>query len=351
MYTDKKLRKVKRAALQLEKAGKVPPFVIPVDLLLAMLPMVCTATALLGYAPALFTPPQAPFMVGQPQPHSTSRAMPAPRMALIDPLRRRGEQSEDVVDNAFYNVAKNEDKIAVYRARAERINELEDAIEELSDEELVAKTAEFRKRLSAGASEDELLEEVFAVVREAAWRTLELRHYDVQLIGAMALHDGYLAQMGTGEGKTLVATCAVYLNALSGKGAMLVTANDYLARRDAETMGQVYAFLGLSVGLVQADTPTAQRAKAYNSDVTYVTNSEVGFDYLRDHLAMTPAETVLRDELNFCVVGMLPPPHPSPPRVSRTHARPQMSDLVCGFRLPVPQTRATRCLLTKLACR
>ena len=269
------------------------------SLALPAMPMAWTAAALLGYAPALFVPPQTPFAVSQQQPLATCRAAPAPRMALLDTLRRRGEQEEDVVDNAFYNSAKNEQKIAEYRTRVERINALEDDIEELSDEALAAKTVEFRKRLAAGASEDELLEEAFAVVREAAWRTLELRPYDVQVSGGMALHDGNLAQMGTGEGKTLVATRAVYLNALSGKGAMLVTANDYLARRDAETMGQVYTFLGLTVGLVQDSTPTAQRAKAYAADVTYVTNSELGFDYLRDHLAMTPAETVLRDELNF----------------------------------------------------
>lgn len=172
-------------------------------------------------------------------------------MALIDTLARRGVESETEVDNAFYSSEENAQRIAAYRTRVERINSLEDAIEELDDEALAAKTAEFRRRLVDGATEDELLEEAFAVVREAAWRTLELRHYDVQLIGGMALHEGFLAQMGTGEGKTLVATTAVYLNALSGKGALLVTANDYLARRDAETMGQVYSFLGLSVGLVQ----------------------------------------------------------------------------------------------------
>ena len=226
----------------------------------------------------------------------------AVRMALLDTLARRGEQKVFEDDNAFFNTAQNEERIAAYRARVERINGLEDAIEELPDEALAGKTAEFRRRLQDGEQEDDLLEEAFAVVREAAWRTLELRHYDVQLVGAMALHDGYLAQMGTGEGKTLVATCAVYLNALSGKGALLVTANDYLARRDAELMGQVYNFLGLRVGLVQQNQPTAQRKAAYDCDVTYVTNSEVGFDYLRDHLAMTPSDTVLRASLHFAVV-------------------------------------------------
>ena len=223
-------------------------------------------------------------------------------MALLDTLRRRGEQTGEVIESDFYKEAVNEERVKAYRERVERINALEDAIELRTDEELKASTDGFRKRLANGESEDAMLEEAFAVVREAAWRTLELRHYDVQLLGAMALNDGYLAQMGTGEGKTLVATCAVYLNALSGKGSMLVTANDYLARRDAETMGQVYSFLGLSVGLVQQGTPTEQRRAAYRSDVTYVTNSELGFDYLRDHLAMSEGETALRDELNFCVV-------------------------------------------------
>jgi len=176
--------------------------------------------------------------------------------------------------NAAFTAANNRVVIA-YTERVKRINALEDDIEALEDEQLAAKTAEFRARLAAGATEDDLLEEAFAVVREAAWRALELRHYDVQLVGAMALHDGKLAQMGTGEGKTLVATCAVYLNALSGKGAMLVTVNDYLARRDAETMGQVYAFLGLSVGLVQAGMDTAGRKAAYAADVTYAATTNL----------------------------------------------------------------------------
>jgi preprotein translocase subunit SecA len=225
-------------------------------------------------------------------------------MNLLDTLRRRGEADETVVNNAFYSANANDERIAGYAARVARINVLEDTIEELEDDALIAKTAEFRQRLRDGATEEDLLEEAFAVVREAAWRTLELRHYDVQIQGALALSaGGTLAQMGTGEGKTLVATCAVYLNALSGKGSYVVTVNDYLARRDAEQMGQVYSFLGLSVGLVQAGMAPAERRAAYACDVTYVTNSELGFDYLRDHLAMTEAETVLRPEgFNFAVV-------------------------------------------------
>mmetsp|Transcript_35050 Transcript_35050/g.104725 ORF Transcript_35050/g.104725 Transcript_35050/m.104725 type:complete len:963 (-) Transcript_35050:195-3083(-) len=223
---------------------------------------------------------------------------------VSEAIRGGGEQASDSKSDpktaAF--TAANDRTVMAYTERVARINDLEDEIEALEDEALAAKTAEFRKRLAAGETEEELLEEAFAVVREAAWRTLDLRHYDVQLVGAMALNDGKLAQMGTGEGKTLVATGAVYLNALSGKGAMVVTVNDYLARRDAEGMGQVYAFLGLSVGLVQSGSDTAARREAYSSDVTYVTNSELGFDYLRDNLAVIAEEVVLRRELNYCVV-------------------------------------------------
>jgi len=267
-----------------------------------------------GYVPALqslpYTPPQlsVPMLAtprlaaAAPLGIASIRHQPAVRMALIDTLARRGTEEEMEVNNNFYNTEQNEERVAEYRARVERVNDLEDAIEELDDEQLAAKTQEFQQRLQAGESEDDILEEAFAVVREAAWRTLELRHYDVQLIGAMALNDGLLAQMGTGEGKTLVATCAVYLNALSGKGAFVVTVNDYLARRDSELMGQVYSFLGLKVGLVQQGMDSKQRQAAYASDVTYVTNSELGFDYLRDHLAMVPSEVVLPPTLNFCVI-------------------------------------------------
>jgi len=205
-------------------------------------------------------------------------------------------------DSQFYDKLENDRLIQAYSERVTRINALEDDIELLSDEQLAAKTIEFREQLQRGSTEDELLEEAFAVVREAAWRTLELRHYDVQLVGAMALHDGKLAQMATGEGKTLVATCAVYLNALSGFGAFVVTVNDYLARRDAETMGQVYSFLGLKVGLIQQGLESSQRREAYAADVTYVTNSELGFDFLRDNLATSQNEVVLRPKLNFCIV-------------------------------------------------
>ncbi|CAM9575905.1 unnamed protein product, partial [Ectocarpus sp. 8 AP-2014] len=166
------------------------------------------------------------------------------------------------------------------------------------------KTQEFRDRLSKGEGLDDMIEEAFAVVREAAWRVLELRHYDVQqLMGGLALHEGNLAEMATGEGKTLVATLPCYLNALAGKGTVLVvTANDYLARRDAETMGQVHRFLGLSVGLIQSTMPEAQRKEAYSCDVTYATNQELGFDYLRDHLTVTKDGTVQTKDFFFCLV-------------------------------------------------
>eukprot|EP00752_Nemacystus_decipiens_P005037 g4574.t2 len=199
--------------------------------------------------------------------------------------------------------AANADVLVSYETRIKSINALEDTIEDLSDDELRAKTQEFRDRLSKGEGFDDIIEEAFAVVREAAWRVLELRHYDVQLMGGLALHEGKLAEMATGEGKTLVATLPCYLNALAGKGTVLVvTANDYLARRDAETMGQVHRFLGLSVGLIQSSMPETQRKEAYSADVTYATNQELGFDYLRDHLTVTKDGAVQTKDFFFCLV-------------------------------------------------
>ncbi len=164
------------------------------------------------------------------------------------------------------------------------INEMEPRIKPLSDAELRAKTAEFRTQLDNGAPLDDLLIPAFAVAREAAWRSVHMRPFDVQLMGGMVLHKGRIAEMKTGEGKTLVGTLPVYLNALEGKGVHLVTVNDYLARRDSEWMGQIYRFLGLSVGVIQHDMPDADRKQAYASDVTYGTNNEFGFDYLRDNM-------------------------------------------------------------------
>ena len=160
----------------------------------------------------------------------------------------------------------------------EPINALEPEFEKLSDAQLKAKTDEFRKRLEKGETEDDLMHEAFATVREAAKRTLGQRHFDVQLVGGIALHTGKIAEMKTGEGKTLVGTLPVYLNAISGKGVHVVTVNDYLAQRDAEWMGQIYEFLGLTVGCITAEKDNEERQKAYQCDVTYCTNNGLGFD-------------------------------------------------------------------------
>ena len=182
-----------------------------------------------------------------------------------------------------------------------KINDLEPDIKALSDEALRAKTGEFRKRQADGESLDDLLPEAFAAVREAAWRTLEMRHFDVQLIGGMVLHQGRIAEMRTGEGKTLVATLAAYLNALSGDGVHVVTVNDYLARRDADWMGQVFAFLGMTTGVTLSGQSFEDKKAAYESDITYGTNNEFGFDYLRDNMAFTANERVQQGR-NFAIV-------------------------------------------------
>ncbi len=182
-----------------------------------------------------------------------------------------------------------------------RINSLEEQVAALSDTELKAKTEEFRQRLSTGESLDSILQEAFSVVREAGKRVLNMRHFDVQLIGGMVLHQGMIAEMRTGEGKTLVATLAVYLNALPGSGVHVVTVNDYLARRDAEWMGKLYGFLGLTTGVVVSGIDNETRREAYAADVTYGTNNEFGFDYLRDNMAFTQEDRVQRD-LNYAIV-------------------------------------------------
>ncbi len=188
----------------------------------------------------------------------------------------------------------NERRVRGFRSRVAAINALEPELQNLSDEELRARTETFRKQLSEGASLDDLLVPAFATVREAAKRTLGQRHFDVQLIGGMVLHQGDIAEMKTGEGKTLVATAPVYLNALAGKGVHVVTVNDYLANRDAEWMGQVYRFLGLTVGVIIHDMSDEDRKAAYACDVTYATNNELGFDYLRDNMKMNYSEMVQR---------------------------------------------------------
>lgn len=180
--------------------------------------------------------------------------------------------------------SRNDRLIKQYRRKVAVINKLEPEIKALSDEQLKAKTAEFRQRLADGASLDSLLPEAFAVVREASFRVLGMRHFDVQLIGGMVLNDGKIAEMRTGEGKTLTATLAVYLNALPGKGAHVVTVNDYLVSRDAAWMGKVYNFLGMTVGTILSNQPNDQKQAAYAADITYGTNNEFGFDYLRDNM-------------------------------------------------------------------
>ncbi|MBH8564017.1 preprotein translocase subunit SecA [Nostoc sp. CENA67] len=195
----------------------------------------------------------------------------------------------------------NARKLKKYQPDITDINLLEEDIKALSDEDLKGKTAEFKQRLAKGETLDDILPEAFAVVREAGRRVLGLRHFDVQLLGGVILHSGQIAEMKTGEGKTLVATLPSYLNALTGKGVHVVTVNDYLARRDAEWMGQVHRFLGLSVGLIQASMTPTERQKNYECDITYVTNSEVGFDYLRDNMATSMADVVQRP-FNYCVI-------------------------------------------------
>ncbi|HLI67360.1 MAG TPA: preprotein translocase subunit SecA [Caulobacteraceae bacterium] len=195
----------------------------------------------------------------------------------------------------------NERKIRALGPRVAAINALEREYERLSDSELAAKTETFRARLAKGETLDDLLIEAFAVVREASRRTTGLRHFDVQLVGGVVLHRGGIAEMRTGEGKTLVATLPLYLNALAGKGVHLVTVNDYLARRDAEWMGQIYKFLGMSVGVIVNGLSTPERQAAYNSDITYGTNNEFGFDYLRDNLVYSTAEMSQRGH-NFAIV-------------------------------------------------
>ena len=182
-----------------------------------------------------------------------------------------------------------------------KIEDLRPEMQKLTDEELRGKTREFKKRLEEGATLDDLLPEAFATVREAAKRVLGMEHFEVQLIGGIVLHQGRIAEMKTGEGKTLVATLPSYLNALEGKGVHVVTVNDYLAKRDADEMGQVHRFLGLTVGVVLNDMKPEERREAYNCDITYVTNNELGFDYLRDNMVIYKEQLVQRD-LHYCII-------------------------------------------------
>ena len=197
--------------------------------------------------------------------------------------------------------SRNERLIKQMHKDVESINALESQISALSDDELKAKTDEFKKRLADGETLDDLLSEAFATVREASRRVLNMRHFDVQLMGGMVLHSGKIAEMGTGEGKTLVATLPAYLNALSGDGVHIITVNDYLAQRDAGWMGQIFTYLGLSVGVVIHDMNSQDKHAAYACDITYGTNNEYGFDYLRDNMAFSVDDKVQR-KLNFAIV-------------------------------------------------
>jgi preprotein translocase subunit SecA len=196
---------------------------------------------------------------------------------------------------------RNDRELKRIQEYVELINALEEDIQKLTDDQLKAKTPAFKERLKGGESLEEILPEAFAVCREASWRVLEMRHFDVQLVGGVTLHEGKIAEMKTGEGKTLVATLPVYLNALTGKGVHVVTVNEYLAQRDSEWMGKVYKFLGLTVGTIIHDMSEEDRQKAYNEDVTYGTNNEFGFDYLRDNMKFNSEEFVQRP-LNFGIV-------------------------------------------------
>src|SRR3989338_8787171 len=197
--------------------------------------------------------------------------------------------------------SRNERILKSIQPIVDQINGLESEMRSMSDEALRQKTTEFKARLAQGAVLDDLLVETFAVVREAGRRTIQMRHFDCQLIGGVILHRGMIAEMATGEGKTLVATLPIYLNALLGKGVHLVTVNDYLARRDRNWMGPVYEFLGLTIGVIQHNMNGDERRAAYACDVTYGTNNEFGFDYLRDNMVTDVSERVQR-KLHYAIV-------------------------------------------------
>ena len=187
------------------------------------------------------------------------------------------------------------------RKTVNKINELESKYQDMDDKELAAQTPVLKERLANGETLDDILPDAFAVCREASNRVLGMRHFDVQLIGGIVLHQGRIAEMKTGEGKTLVATLPAYLNALTGEGVHIVTVNDYLAKRDSEWMGKIYRFLGLSVGLIIHEKSDAERQEAYNADITYGTNNEMGFDYLRDNMVQYKERKVQRGHV-FAIV-------------------------------------------------
>jgi len=226
-------------------------------------------------------------------------------MLIITDLTQNvcGRSSLDMVFNLLTKVfgSKNERELKQIQPLVDKINALEPEVQALQDEQLKARTAEFRQRLDQGETIEDLLPEAFATVREASIRTLNMRHFDAQLIGGIVLHQGRIAEMKTGEGKTLAATLPAYLNALSGKGVHIITVNDYLARRDTEWMGHIYRFLGLSVGTVMHGLDDAERLASYGADITYGTNNEFGFDYLRDNMKFD-RDSLVQGELNFAVV-------------------------------------------------
>ena len=228
-------------------------------------------------------------------PARPARALLSLRMGLLDGLMGTTDPSAKIAQE-------NDNDLKRYAGLVAQINTLETPYEGLSNDELRNKTAEFRRRLEGGETSSGILVEAFAAAREASWRVLGLRPFDVQLMGGMALHDGHLAEMATGEGKTLACVMPTYLAALTGQSALVVTTNDYLARRDGESMGQVFRFLGLNVGVVQSYQKEELRRQAYSSDVTYVSNQELGFDFLRDNLAMSQDMVVISRPFAFCVV-------------------------------------------------
>lgn len=227
-----------------------------------------------------------------------------PRMGLMDAFKSvvKPSSTRDRPKSGFQALV-DDKSLSRYAERVERINALEESMEELDNESILERINSIRDTVRADISQkDQCLEEVFAIVREASFRVLGLRHYDVQLVGGMVLNDGHVAEMATGEGKTLVAALPAVLNALTGEQVLIVTVNDYLAKRDSELIGQIFRFLGLSVGLIQSANTPAQRSQAYSCDITYVTNSELGFDYLRDNLALSMADVVISRPFGFCIV-------------------------------------------------
>jgi len=209
-------------------------------------------------------------------------------------------ESKHVITDPDFG-SRNQRLIKQYQKTVRAINALEPVMEKLSDAQLQAKTPELKERFAKGESLDDMLPEAFAVCREASKRVLKMRHFDVQLIGGMVLHYGKIAEMGTGEGKTLMATLPAYLNALSGKGVHIVTVNDYLAQRDADSMGRLYGWLGLGTGVNLSQMEHDAKQVAYAADITYGTNNEFGFDYLRDNMVYEAADRVQRN-LNFAIV-------------------------------------------------